>query len=52
LPEHKRHPKITVLSIADMLAKAITRIHTGDSIGELISTLEEAGSTETNGVPA
>jgi ribose-phosphate pyrophosphokinase len=52
LPEHKRHPKITVLSIADMLAKAITRIHTGDSIGELISTLEEAGSTEANGVPA
>jgi ribose-phosphate pyrophosphokinase len=41
LPPHKQHPKITVLSIADMLANAITRIHTGESIGELLTSLEE-----------
>jgi ribose-phosphate pyrophosphokinase len=41
LPPHKQHPKITVLSVADMLANAITRIHTGESIGELLTSLEE-----------
>ena len=48
----KHHPKITVLSIASMLGDAITRIHTGESIGELLTSLEEAGSAEANGVPA
>jgi ribose-phosphate pyrophosphokinase len=35
LPPGKQHPKITVLSVAPMLGEAITRIHTGQSIGAL-----------------
>jgi ribose-phosphate pyrophosphokinase len=35
LPEHKRHEKIRVLSVAPLLGEAITRIHTGTSVGEL-----------------
>jgi len=35
LPPQKRHEKITVLSIAPMLGEAITRIHTGQSVGAL-----------------
>ena len=35
LPLHKRHEKITVLSVAPMLGDAITRIHTGQSVGAL-----------------
>jgi ribose-phosphate pyrophosphokinase len=46
LPPQKQHPKITVLSIANMLGDAITRIHTGESIGALLTSLEEAGSGE------
>jgi ribose-phosphate pyrophosphokinase len=35
LQQHKRHEKITVLSVAPMLGEAITRIHTGQSVGAL-----------------
>ena len=35
---------ITVLSIAPLLGDAITRIHTGQSIGELLSSLEEGAN--------
>jgi ribose-phosphate pyrophosphokinase len=35
LAEYKRHPKITTLSVAPLLGEAITRIHTGRSVGEL-----------------
>jgi ribose-phosphate pyrophosphokinase len=35
LPPQKQHDKITVLTVAPMLGEAITRIHTGRSIGEL-----------------
>jgi ribose-phosphate pyrophosphokinase len=35
LPEHKRNEKIRVLSVAPLLGEAITRIHTGTSVGEL-----------------
>jgi len=35
LPPHKHDPKITVLSVAPMLGEAITRIHTGQSVGAL-----------------
>jgi ribose-phosphate pyrophosphokinase len=35
LPQAKQHDKITVLTVAPMLGQAITRIHTGKSVGEL-----------------
>ena len=35
LPPEKMHDKITVLSVAGMLGDAITRIHTGQSVGAL-----------------
>jgi ribose-phosphate pyrophosphokinase len=35
LPPQKRHDKITVLSVAALIGEAITRIHTGNSVGEL-----------------
>jgi ribose-phosphate pyrophosphokinase len=35
LPPQKRNDKITVLSVAPLLGEAITRIHTGSSVGEL-----------------
>ncbi|MDA8188403.1 MAG: ribose-phosphate pyrophosphokinase [Dehalococcoidales bacterium] len=35
LPEQKRLPKITVLSVAPMFAEAIQRIHSGGSVGAL-----------------
>ncbi len=41
LAEYKRHPKVTVLTVAPLLGDAITRIHTGQSIGELLSSLEK-----------
>jgi ribose-phosphate pyrophosphokinase len=35
LPPHKRHPKITVLSVAPLIGDAITRIHTGEGVSDL-----------------
>ena len=35
LPDAKSHEKITVLTVAPMLGDAITRIHTGQSVGAL-----------------
>jgi ribose-phosphate pyrophosphokinase len=35
LPPQKRHEKITVLSVAPLIGEAITRIHTGQSVGGL-----------------
>ncbi|MEY4562104.1 MAG: hypothetical protein RLZZ618_1381 [Pseudomonadota bacterium] len=35
LPAHKRLPKITCLTVAPLLAAAIERIHTGESVGAL-----------------
>jgi ribose-phosphate pyrophosphokinase len=35
LPPHKQNAKVTILSVAPLLGEAITRIHTGKSIGEL-----------------
>ena len=37
LEERKRHPKITVVSIAPLLGEAIKRIHEGRSVGELFT---------------
>jgi len=35
VPPEKRLDKITVLSVASLLAEAIRRIHTGESVGAL-----------------
>lgn len=37
VPDAKRIDKLTVLSIAALMAQAIRRIHTGESVGELFS---------------
>jgi ribose-phosphate pyrophosphokinase len=37
LGDGKQHPKITVLSVAPLLGEAISRIHSGRSVGELFS---------------
>ena len=37
VPPEKRLPKIAVLSVAPLLAAAIERIHTGESVGALFS---------------
>jgi len=36
IPKEKQHPKLEVLSIAPMLAEAIFRIHTGESMSPLM----------------
>jgi ribose-phosphate pyrophosphokinase len=49
----KASDKITVLSVAPLLGDAITRIHTGQSIGELLTALEAGGAAEVeSGSPA
>ncbi|WLQ12333.1 ribose-phosphate pyrophosphokinase [Hahella aquimaris] len=37
LPEHKQLEKITQLSVASLMAEAISRIHSGESVGALFS---------------
>ena len=37
VPEHKRLGKMTVLSVAPLMAEAIRRIHTGESVGALFA---------------
>jgi len=37
LSPEKQHPKITALSVAPLLGEAISRIHSGRSVGELFS---------------
>jgi len=39
VPEERRHPKLKVLSIAPLLAEAISRIHGGESMGPLLKHL-------------
>ena len=38
LPERKRIPKITTLSVAPLIGEAIRRIHRGESVGALFSS--------------
>src|SRR3970282_1188140 len=38
LPERKRLPKITPLSVAPLIGEAIKRIHRGESVGALFSS--------------
>jgi ribose-phosphate pyrophosphokinase len=35
VPEHKRDPKLDVISIAPAMAEAIRRIHDGESVSAL-----------------
>ncbi len=37
LPVEKQNDKITVLSVAPLMGEAITRIHTGRSVGQLFA---------------
>lgn len=37
LPEHKRDPRITVVSVAPLLAEAIRRVHAGESLADMAS---------------
>ncbi len=39
VPEERRHPKLKVLSVAPLLAEAISRIHGGESMGPLLKHL-------------
>ena len=41
LPDEKRWPELTVLSIAPLIGEAISRIHTGSSVGELFQMDKE-----------
>jgi len=36
IPDEKRHPKLTVLSVAPLLAEVITRVHSGESVSPLL----------------
>jgi ribose-phosphate pyrophosphokinase len=37
IPEHKWNPRITVLSVSELLAEAIMRIHDGRSVSALFA---------------
>ena len=39
VPEEKRHPKLHVLSVASILAEAVSRIHGGESMAPLLKHL-------------
>jgi len=44
MPPEKRWPQLTVLSIAPLIGEAISRIHTGRSVGELFRMDAEEGA--------
>ena len=52
LPQTKRIAKVTVLSIAPLIGEAISRIHTGRSVGELFPSDEEARAPLLEEAPA
>ena len=41
VPEHKRFDNLRVLSVADLLAKAITHVHSNESVTELFETIPD-----------
>jgi ribose-phosphate pyrophosphokinase len=41
LPEHKRLPKIVILSLAGLFAEVIRRVHEGGSVGALLEQWDE-----------
>jgi ribose-phosphate pyrophosphokinase len=44
-PEARNHPKIKVVSLADLIAQAIMRIHTGESLAYLIPEKANGSTT-------
>jgi ribose-phosphate pyrophosphokinase len=41
VPEHKRFDRLTILSVADLLAKAIDHVHSNESVSQLFETVPE-----------
>jgi ribose-phosphate pyrophosphokinase len=41
VPEHKRFDKLRVLSVADLLAKAIDHVHSNESVSQLFETIPD-----------
>ena len=41
IPEHKRFENLRILSVADLLAKAIDHVHSNESVSQLFETLPE-----------
>jgi ribose-phosphate pyrophosphokinase len=41
IPEHKRFPQLKVLSVGDLLAKAIDHVHSNESVSQLFETLPD-----------
>ncbi|HUP52366.1 MAG TPA: ribose-phosphate pyrophosphokinase [Longimicrobiales bacterium] len=41
VPEHKRFDKLKILSVADLLAKAIDHVHSNESVSQLFETIPD-----------
>jgi ribose-phosphate pyrophosphokinase len=41
VPEHKRFDKLKILSVADLLAKAIDHVHSNESVSQLFETMPD-----------
>jgi len=41
IPEHKRFENLRILSVGDLLAKAIDHVHSNESVSQLFETLPE-----------
>lgn len=41
VPDHKRFDRLTILSVADLLAKAIDHVHSNESVSQLFETVPE-----------
>jgi len=41
VPEHKRFDRLRILSVADLLAKAIDHVHSNESVSQLFETVPE-----------
>ena len=41
VPEHKRFDRLRILSVADLLAKAIDHVHSNESVSQLFETVPD-----------
>jgi ribose-phosphate pyrophosphokinase len=41
VPEHKRFDRLKILSVADLLAKAIDHVHSNESVSQLFETMPD-----------